>query len=304
MQEVRSWVIGYRLWVFCLFTLTSYLLPLTSAVHASVSLKAEVDKNDALIGDRIIYTLYVTADKNLDIELPLDSPDFTPFDFIGQRGIERSEAQGRITYKIEYVLAAYAVGELYTPPQTIYFRDAKGKEGEVSSEKIKIVVKGVVPKGGKEIMPEKGPIEVEIKRNSAVWLLAGTSVIMAAVIISAFVYLKMMTKQMEIPEPVLASKDIALSELGRITGLGLLGKGDFKLFHKLTADCLKKFACDGIHIPPSGLTTMGLLNMLKVDDGLKDILKDCNLVEFANYSPTNAQSMDIMKRARRAVSGE
>lgn len=291
--------------IFFSLLLLFFLLPSSAFSQkpsaSSVIVNAEVDKTEALIGDRIIYTLYITADKDTEVEPPLDSPDFTPFDFVGQRGIERKEENGKMTYKIEYVLVAYEKGELETPPQTVYFKDKKGKEGEVSTDKIKIVVKGIVPKDKKDIMPEKGPIEIEVKGNKAVWVLAVISLIMAVIIIGALIYMKQVMGYSEKPFiPALTPKDMALAELDRIKGLGLVEKGDFKEFHKLISDCLKRFVCDGIHIPTSGFMTTELFKRIQGDKGtrVQDILTDCDIVKFAGYMPTNDESMDCIERAK------
>lgn len=113
---------------------------------------------------------------------------------------EKIKNKGRITYKIDYVLAAYEVGELETPPQTVYFRDIKGKEGEVVSEGIKITVKGVVPKDrrGKDIRPVKEPVGIEVKKSGAVlWILLSLLILMAVIIASAFIYLVKNIKRYE-----------------------------------------------------------------------------------------------------------
>lgn len=301
-SEFRVWVWMFLCLLFLLLTPYSLLI---TAVHASVVVNAEVDRKEVLIGDRIIYTLYVIADKGTELELPLDSPDFTPFDFVGQRGIEKIKNKGRITYKIDYVLAAYEVGELEAPPQTVYFRDIKGKEGEVASERIKITVKGVVPKNKRdnEIKPVKEPVSIEVKKSGGVlWILLSILFLMAVIITYAFIYLvKNIKRHEETALLSLSPKDVALKELNRIEKLGLIEKGDFRTFHIMIEECVKKFLLNGISIYQAGMTTVELLKSTEPARDIKEILLDCDIVKFGGFIPSVNEALLLLEKAKSAV---
>lgn len=71
----------------------------------------------------------------------------------------------------------------------------------------------------------------------------------------------------------MSSKDIALKELTRIEKLGLIEKGDFRTFHIMIEECIKRFILDGVSIPTSlpvpsarqtvGMTTIELLESVE-----------------------------------------
>lgn len=281
---------------------------LTTVVYAGVTAKVEVDRKEITLGDPIRYTLTIEADKGTSVELPLDAPtlSFRPFDLLGQQGIERGEVDGRLSYKIIFLLTAYELGDLDIPPLKIYYKDVSGKEGEVVTEAIKVTVKGVVLPSAEEIKPLKAPLSPGKIRTWPLWQIVGPLALMVALGAILFMIVKRIRRKEMIKAPTISPAEVAIKELEALNGL--LARIGLKDYYREVAGVIRRFLSARFHISVEGKTTTELIDALLAIHGMdslgavKGFLFDCDLVRFARYTPGPEEVKEVMERARGIIS--
>ncbi|MBI5286504.1 MAG: hypothetical protein HY878_02800 [Deltaproteobacteria bacterium] len=268
----------------------------------------EVDKKEITIGDPIVYTLTIEADKDTHVELPpmLRGYNFSPFDLLGHRGVERDEVDGKRFYKSGFVLTAYVVGELDIPSLKIYYKDASGKEGEIETDVVRIEVKGVAPKEASEIRPLKAPLSPGKVVERPIWAIVGMVAGVSILLVVLFVVVMRLRRKEVVQAPAISPRDDALQELEGLEGV--LKREGFKVYYNELVWVIRRFISVRFHIPVEGKTCGELIEALSTIQGIdgfgdvKGLLYDCDLVRFARYIPSDREIGEVMERARGVVS--
>lgn len=287
-----------------LFLLVTGHWSLTTIVYAGVTAKVEVDKKEITIGDPIRYTLTIEADKGTSLELPLDAPtlSFRPFDLLGQERMEKGERDGRLSYRISFLLTAYELGELYIPSLKIYYKDSLGKEGEVVTEVVKVTVKGIAPPEAEEIKPLKAPLSPGKIKIWSLWQMVGLLAVMIVLGAILFMIVKRLRRKEVIKAPTISPAEVAIKELEALDGL--LDRVGFKAYYREVAGIIRRFISARFHISVDEKTTTELIGALLAIPGVdslgvvKGLLSDCDLVRFARYTPRSEEVKEVMERAR------
>ncbi|HLA39979.1 MAG TPA: hypothetical protein VJ417_08280 [Candidatus Glassbacteria bacterium] len=106
---------------------------------------------------------------------------------------------------------------------------------------------------------------------------------------------------------------VALEELDRIKGLGLIEKGEIKTFHILVSDSIRNYIKARYGVDAPEMTTWELIDELKylgrvgqsASRLIAEFLEACDLVKFAKYRPkiveinaTFNQAYEIVEKTR------
>lgn len=107
------------------------------------------------------------------------------------------------------------------------------------------------------------------------------------------------------PEVRLPPDSIALAELEKIAGMGLIERGELKEYYTLVADVVRRYLGARFDVETLDRTTHELLAELarrRISvDGLGALLEEADLVKFAKFHPDLARAESAIERARRIV---
>jgi hypothetical protein len=108
-----------------------------------------------------------------------------------------------------------------------------------------------------------------------------------------------------VPEVRFPPDYIALKELERIAGLGLVERGEFKSHYTLVADVVRRYLGERFHVETMDRTTHELLDDLQrhriAVDGLDVLLNEADLVKFAKFRPDATSALQAIEAARAIV---
>ncbi len=272
---------------------------------AGVDVRAGVDKTEVEVAERIVYTLHVAVDSNTSCILPVDRPDFTPFDLLGMQAVESVEEEDRTIYRLEYVIAAYEPGRLVVPPLPVYYREDGGEEKVKRPEPVTVVVKSTVPPNEVDIHDIRLPqVDADRRGGVFVWPLVGAGLLVILFILSMYVYTRRSREGAESPQ-TLDPLDRVLMELDRMDPSSF---DDIRDFYRAVSEMVKGFLLDGSSVPEAGLTGSAFLNMvkqrMKQEDfkRLEGFISDCYMVRFAACRPGDEEARRYLDEARSIVS--
>ncbi len=284
--------------------LTAFFL-LAVEARADIELGAEVDRDSVRIADRIIYTLHITEDKDTTVVLPVDNPDFRPFDLIGMQAVDRFEEGGKTKYRLGFVIVPYATGELLTPPMPVYYTGADGVEKKVLADQIKITVEGAAPATAVDIRDIKGPIALEERPPVLSWLVWAVALTVLTAIVAAYIVWSTIRKKVAPVESLhVDSLKTALKELDMLNKDSF---DDIRQYYRAVSEVVRNCILDGVKVPESGLTDGALIRIVRRKkphgrtSDVEGFIFNCTLVRFGGYRPIPEEADDTLEEARDIV---
>ena len=276
--------------------------------QGNVSLESKVDKAKITIGDRITYSIIVTKDEDIAIELPEVGANLGAFEILDYNDPKPQEVDGKIIQTREYIISTFDVGEYEIPPVNIKFStEADTSWQELTTEKIKIEVESLKPSEAGDIRDIKPPLELERDIKTMIMLIvAGVLIILIAILIYYFIKRRRAGKSL-IPKrekPPRPPHEIALEDLEKLVQSNLLEKGKVKQFYSELSEIIRIYIEGRFYIIAIEMTTMQLIDNMKQIDIESDIieltsefLESCDLVKFAKYIPTEEEDQKAIQQA-------
>ncbi len=296
--------------VLCSVLLASTLL--TGAGQQPV-VSAKVDRSRVTVGDIIRYTVTISADDWIQVDLPPET------DEIGDFEVRRFQATGPVTkdgkkvWTLEYTLAIFSTGEFKIPsPQLTYHSGDEAQKNELSAEAIEVVVESVKPADAEDILDIKEP--VAIPRNWWAlwpWFAIGAGLIALAVL--GFVWYRRRDSREEgiVPPKMeqISPHEEAYRALRQLRDAGLLEQQMIKLYYIKISEIIRRYIGRRFQVEAMELTSTEVLDRLRglKRRGLKTevdayrlfqkFFSLCDLVKFAKYRPSETQHGEVMKVA-------
>ena len=277
-----------------------------------ISLEAKVDKNKITIGDLIQYSIVVTRDENVDVEMPDLGANLGAFEIRDYNDPDPEKRNGEIVQRREYSISTYDIGDYEIPPVTV--RYSVGEDSvwkELTTENIKITVESMKPSEAGDIRDIKPPLEIE-RDLMRIMRFVAAGVIIVLIGILVFIYIKRRREGKSfIPyrdKPKRPPHEIALEELEQLLGGQLLEKGEIKPFYIRISEIIRRYIEGRFFIIAIEMTTTQLINNMneaeieKEDVQLvEDFLMQCDLVKFAKYIPTSEEHQKVIDQAFEVV---
>jgi len=277
-----------------------------------ISVESKVDKDRITIGDLIKYTVSVTRDKDLKVEMPGLGANLGAFEIRDYNVFDPQEIDGKIVEKVEYTISTFETGEFEIPPLTIrYAVPGDTTRREIKTEKIKIFVESLKPSEAGDIKDIKGPVDLKRDLRGLIYILSAA---VAAVLIGLFVfyYIKkrksgegLIPKKIEPPRP---AHEVAYEELEKLKNSDLLERGLIKEFYIELSDIIRRYIEGRYFITAMELTTTELIEKLQTAnldqfdiDLIGEFLDLCDLVKFAKYIPSDEENGKALEQAYQIV---
>ena len=294
--------------ILILVFLTGNLL----AANSKVALEAKVNKNKIKIGDLIQYSIVVTRDEKVNIEMPNLGANLGAFEIHDYDDPDPVKQNGEIVQRREYIISTYDIGDYEIPPVTVRFsvgEDSLWKE--LTTEKIKITVASVKPSEAGDIRDIKPPLEIE-RDWMRIIRFAAAGLIIVIIGILIFLYIKRRKEGKSLiprrEKPKRPPHEIALDELNQLLQEQLLKKGEIKQFYIRISEIIRYYIEGRFFIIAIEMTTMQLIDTMKqaeIEDEdvqlVEDFLMQCDLVKFAKYIPTPGEIQKVIDQAYEIV---
>jgi len=298
--------------VFKLVILTIFLVGLSKiqlhAANGKIALEAKVDKNKIMIGDLIQYSIVVTRDENVNVEMPDLGANLGAFEIRDYSDPEPEKRNGEIIQRREYSISTYDIGDYEIPPVTVQYSvggDSVWKE--LTTENIKITVESLKPSEAGDIRDIKPPLEIERDWMRIIrFVAAGVIIVLIGILV--FIYIKRRREGKSFlpyrEKPKRPPHEIALEELEQLLDEQLLEQGQIKQFYIRISEIIRRYIEGRFFIVAIEMTTTQLIdNMNEAEIEHEDIrlvedfLMQCDLVKFAKYIPTSEENQKVIDQA-------
>lgn len=278
--------------------------PLQAGEKPSIDVRSRVDRRAITIGDRIKYTLEITARKGTVIELPKFA-NYRMGDFEIKDSGSRMENLlfGRRRYVGWYSITCYATGTRTIPEIGVRYRLKSQKEWLTKkAPAVDIKVESVLSGRGAvtDIRDIKAPLVIRNPYYGIIALILALAVFLG---IAAVAY-----NRMKRYEPVRLPHETALEEL-EATRAAFLQGGDIKAYFVDISDTIRHYIEHAFRLKAPEMTTEEFLDSLRDSQSLsmphKELLRGfmnaCDLVKFAKYAPTHDEAEAVYTTARNFV---
>ncbi len=261
-----------------------------------ISVESFVDRATITIGDRILYTLKITTDPEVELEPPSLGSNLGAFEVKDYKFHDPQKTKdGRMVNKSEYLITTFTTGEYVIPPITVNYTDPEGKKREIASEPLFILVKSIAASEAdqEDIRGLKSPIDIK----GGYWAYLIILPILAVLGAGGLLYYRQRTKGLAMPQiPEELQKpawEVALFELDTLSESDLLKKKEIKPYFTLLSDIIRKYVERRYQFPALDRTTeeiRGETKRLKLEQAITELIYGhlffCNFVKFAKYVPT------------------
>ena len=299
-MKPRNFILLFALY----FLLIAY--PDSPAVENVARVSVSVDKSPVYIGDRIRYTISVSAPKEIELKFPEIESRIGEFT-VRESGVSKPEkTSGAIEYSKWHILTTYKTGRQMIPQQIVRYKfEGKGEWTSVKTDFVKVEVKSLLaedPKA-KDIRDIKGILGV--RSDVAIKILIALSGL-AAVLLAVYIFAKKILSRGRRLAPKTADA-IAYEELERIKMSALLAEGKAKEYYYRLSSCLRRYLENRFSLRAPEMTLEEFLLAVRdsavLDESRKNLLKDflenSDMVKFAKYSATRKEAesaFDFVKR--------
>lgn len=281
---------------------------LLQAQEPQITISSEVDKAQITIGDLIRYTVTVTHDEQIAVEMPGLGANLGGFDIRDYEVEDPFTEDKQEIARVHYIISTFFTGEFEIPPLTVtYFVENDSTAKSLSTEPIKIIVESVKPSEEGDIRDIKPPVQLpQTLWDQYRWYFIGAGILFIAII--AFIVYKRKKEGKSIlpekPETKRPPHEIALAALDALKSSGLLEAEEIKRFYIELSDIIRRYIEGRYFIIAIEMTTTEVLEGLSEADIQENdyhlfqtFLDRCDLVKFAKVIPSDSDTQKTIQIA-------
>ena len=285
---------------------------MTWAQEPQISISSQVDNSRVYIGDLITYTVTVTHDKDVKVELPGLGANLGGFEIRDYNLHEPKKKDGLITSAVDYTISTFFTGEFEIPPLTVmYYTPEDTAAKTLSTEKIKIVVESVKPSEAGDIKDIKPPVEIprDLWHLMRWFVLGGVLALLAFLVFVIYRRKKAGKGLLPVREaPPRPPHEVAYRSLDRLRDSDLLENGRIKEFYTEISEIIREYIEGRYFIVAMEMTTTEVLEGLSTAELSEDnfhlfqtFLEQSDLVKFAKRIPSEDENEAILNMAYEIV---
>ena len=269
-----------------------------------IQVTLRIDKEEPTIADRIQLSMEVTADEDYEVRMPRFGEKLEQFGIVDYDTTQPELIEGNRTRQSRsYILEPFLSGEYSIPVMKFIFSKKTEDDAilhELETEAITLQVKSLRPEAAAELKIHDitPPEELPKEPVSRAWLMLGGVVLVLGAAGAVLIFRR--RKEVKNLQPVIPAHETAFQQLEALVAENLPEKHAIKEFYQRISDILRQYIENrfGLHAPEQ--TTEEFLGTLAVTRTLsppqkqllKEFLKHCDLVKFAEHQPTTE---DIQK---------
>jgi hypothetical protein len=292
--------------------LALFTLSLASAQEVPLTVTSAVNKSRITIGDLIQYTVTVSSERGVKVEMPGLGANLGGFEIRDYKVDEPKQEDGRTISVYRYTISTFLTGDFEIPPLTVrYTIPGSNKSASLATDQIKIRVESVKPSEAGDIRDIKPPVEIPLDwKQIALWAAAGAGLL--ALGTAGYLWYRrrrrgkgLLPVRQEPPRP---AHEIAFEALARLEASDLLARGEVKIFYIEVSEIIRRYVEGRYGFVALEMTTEELLDGLRrarvageIYELFRVFLERCDLVKFAKYEPPVQSHPEIMALARQIV---
>ncbi len=268
-----------------------------ASLDPPLSVKAQVDRQQAYVGDVIGFTITLIADSATSIDsVPMDQ-NLGDFEVTAREYNVSSYAAGLLQHTIRFSLAAYQTGLIWIPQVPVRFVRGDGAVTEMLTDSLGVVIMSVA--SGDSLVDIRGLKPPIYFGGHLRWLYLALA---AAILLGLLLWFWRKKKAPEAAREA-APLDtrppwvIAEEAMTRLRESGLLANGEFKLFYSRLTEILRAYIEPRFGVDALDRTTSELrseMSRINIDDRfcvpLFKLFDSADLVKFAKFEPTTRQA--------------
>lgn len=273
----------------------------------SIFVEASVDTSDYLIGDRINYSLKITADKNVYPLRPYFRDSLKNVDILRELDPFTSEYETEKVFEYKYILSRFDSADITLPAIKVEYR----VEGDtilqsVLSNPVSFSIHRVSISKEEDIKDIKPPLRIPFN-----WWMIAMWALIGLILIALLFYLYKKYFKRKPVEQVVQSKKIkipahveALTKLDKLNAEQLWQQGFVKDYHSRITEIIREYFEKRFGLPALEMTTSESLNDLSKHPEAKNVLditgkflNNADLVKFAKYQPLEKLNEEMMIQA-------
>lgn len=280
-------------WLFVGLLILTAIAPALRA-QDKISVESTVDKQTITIGDRLTYTVKISADTSLVVDSLTVGTNLGMFEVKDYKPRQTSVKNGTRTSTESFEITTFTTGDYKIPSVTIRYRTPVGEMKSVATDPLPIKVNSLLTgEKGEDIKPLK-PVKSFPREFPTLWVIVGVLLLGGAAL---FIWLYRRARR---PIDLLSSAvdtrmpwEIALEELGKLRASDLLARGQYKLFYLELSDIFRRYLEKRYGIYALERTTTEIIDEFrkqaldsKEEKTIHEFLDGCDLVKFAKFIPT------------------
>jgi len=262
-----------------------------------VSVKSELSTDSLMIGDQVIYTLWVEAADQVEFKMPLLGETLgRNLELLSPAVSDTTNAEGRRMVSQSYIITGFEAGMQMVPAQEVIYQSGNLID-TARSMPLMIQVYDPVVDTTQQIKPIKAPLNTPLTfREILPWMAVGLGGLMVTMLV--FVLLRKYLHRKSVPEEYVArikepAHVIAFRELDRLKEEKIWEKGRVKQYYTSLTGITRTYIERQYGIPAMERTTEEILCAFKksnpedmlLDEILKELLELADLVKFAKEDP-------------------
>jgi hypothetical protein len=279
-----------------------------------ISIASSVDKSRITIGDLITYSITVSHDPDIQVQMPGLGANLGGFEIRDYTVLDPQKKDGKTISRWDYSISTFFTGEFEVPPLNVqYVLPGDTIPKTLTTEKIKIVVESVKPSEAGDIRDIKPPVEIPGKLWYTLrWIIMGAG-LAALVLLVIILYRRRKAGKSILPFreiPPRPPHEIAFEALYNLRNSDLLANGKIKQFYSELSEIIRRYIEGRYYIIALEMTTTEVLEGLAgeavsedVYDLFQDFLDKCDLVKFAKVIPSEEEHESILSAAHAIVDG-
>jgi hypothetical protein len=257
----------------------------------------KINKKEITIADRIKLKLEVRVKEDYEVKLPEFGEKLEQFGIVDYSAPPARLVDGGLISLVKtYELEPFLSGDYKIPPMTVQFwKKDEEKKHTIESEELTVHVKSILPEKAadlslKEIRP---PVQMPYVIEWWVYVLGGVLILGS---IGLFVFLSWRKRRAKTEAMIkISAHEIAYEQLESLLNEKLIEEGKVKLFYLKLSNILRHYIENRFGLRAPEQTTEEFLASIRFNDALtanhkgmlKGFLQHCDLVKFAEHSPTN-----------------
>lgn len=292
-------------------TFLLFLILISFGHSQDVSVTATVDSQSVAIGDWIRYSLQVKHPSSLSVAFPALKDSIGSFDIVQQDTVVRTEANGEVELKKNYIISKFDAGTFYIQPFIVQVKRSGGIIDSAQSNPIPVEIRGVEVDTSQTIKDLKPPMTVPMSLEEIAFYL-GILIALGGLGYALYYYIqKRKLKAGEIREvvkPNIPPHVLALMQLEELESKRLWQAGEIKIYYSEATEIVRRYFEARYNIMALEMTTgevMAQLEKFKMEKRtftqIEEMLTGADLVKFAKHQPVAAENEQIIVSARAIV---